>query len=619
MRQLARLGVTQQLDTYHAVSRTRLSFTSGPEFTRASPDLSGRVVPRELLDALLIDRARALGAVVAPSHRVIGLLQDGGRAVGVRYVTGTTPGEVTGRFVVAADGATSVLARQAGLARASDRTAFAVRSYVDGIRGLDDEFRVVVPLVDPESGRTLAGYGWIFPVSADRANIGVGFLRTRPEEHKVNLRTLFRRFIASLDTPGTFVVGPLRGAPLPCDFDPDRCTKDGLLLVGDAARLVDPLSGEGIDVALESGALAGEMIHRALAADRHDVPGYGRELQRRFGRRIAAAWSLVENHEFVWGVISSTVGVDRPLYRGVRRAVRTYNREESTVPPEPDPLGHWLWSQQLLDDVQATQQALCEEVSSELPLLAGAVRELRDEPAEQVRIASLLVCAGALSRGPWRRTDVIRLAVASEFACLALAAHEDVMDQLPLGAREANRFAVSAGDFLLFRAYELAAQTGGWAVQAMSRASADVCVGTLLGQLEGPIPDRAQRLTRAAALTTGTLFSLPWRLGGHLAGSDEDAVERMADIGRALGVAWHSANRGDGATSAGAVRQDVESLYRLLGEEPGDHQLRTFLGVALDRMLTSTERRWSGAATWPPEPATAAALRPGSTITDART
>jgi hypothetical protein len=60
----------------------------------------------------------------------------------------------------------------------------------------------------------------------------------------------------------------------------------------------------------------------------------------------------------------------------------------------------------------------------------------------------------------------------------------------------------------------------------------------------------------------------------------------MADIGRALGVAWHSAHRGDGAASAGAVRQDVESVYRLLGEEPSDRQLRTLLGFALDQTLT---------------------------------
>ncbi len=142
--------------------------------------------------------------------------------------------------------------------------------------------------------------------------------------------------------------------------------------MGDAARLVDPLSGEGIDTALESGALAADLIERSLAVGACDVPAYGAELQRRFGRRIDAAWSLVENHEFVWGVVNGIATVDRPLYRGARRAVHTYDCDEPEQSEGPATLRSWLEEHNLLNDVRAAQRAVREETQVELPMLAGA-------------------------------------------------------------------------------------------------------------------------------------------------------------------------------------------------------------------------------------------------------
>ncbi|NML52519.1 geranylgeranyl reductase family protein [Streptomyces sp. R302] len=560
--QLDLLGCRPELAPFQSVRGTRLSFASGAEFTRATPGGRGRVVPRAVLDALLADRARSAGVTVAPSCRATGLLREAGRTVGVRYVDGADDRQVTSRFVVAADGATSALARAGGLARPTDRTGFAVRAYVGGLRGLTDEFRVLVPLVDPATGRTLPGYGWVFPVSADVANVGVGCLRIRPQDAGVNLRTVFRDFLGTLESDGSPRPGPLRGAPLPCDFDPERCSAGALVLVGDAARLVDPLSGEGIDTALESGALAADMIERALAAGRYEVPGYGAELRRRFGRRMDAAWSLVEHHEFVWNVVSGAASVERPLHRGARRAVSAYDRgaPEPAEAEGPAALRLWLARHGLLDEVRAARRAVREEAGDELPLLAGAVTELRDAMAEQTRIASLLVCAGILA-APARRRDARRLAVASELACLALAAHEDVLDALPDGGpRAANLFAVSAGDALLCRSLERAADVGAWAVRLMSRASADVCAGTLLG---GP---------GAVALTTGTVFALPVRLGAHLAHADPATVTRLTAEGRSLGTTW--------ASWEGSRRSDTP-------EEPGTaaEERRARCAVrALDRL-----------------------------------
>jgi len=154
-------------------------------------------------------------------------------------------GRWSARYVVAADGANSIVRRSLGLARHPDaHVGLALRGYAGvpgGPGGLDIRF---VP------GRLWPCYGWLFTGGDGHANVGVGTFdaTTRPNRRELPVLTAGR-----------------------------------VLLVGDAAALVDPLTGEGIHTALLSGLLAGWACVGPIepAGD-----AYRGVLRRRLGKRL---------------------------------------------------------------------------------------------------------------------------------------------------------------------------------------------------------------------------------------------------------------------------------------------------------------------------------------------
>jgi flavin-dependent dehydrogenase len=111
----------------------------------------------------------------------------------------------------------------------------------------------------------LPGYGWIFPVGQQTANVGVGFIPGRRRPRLAS--TAFETFVKSL-LGGARQCGPLKGYPIRADFLSSPNVAQRTLLVGEAAGLVNPLTGEGIDYALESGLLAAQhILHEAPLAD----------------------------------------------------------------------------------------------------------------------------------------------------------------------------------------------------------------------------------------------------------------------------------------------------------------------------------------------------------------
>lgn len=118
----------------------------------------------------------------------------------------------------------------------------------------------------------LPGYGWIFPLPHGDANVGVGTLSDFKRSSGEPLRALYDRFINDAASP---VAGYLRHATAisaprswPLDLGPRRrqFAAPGLVVAGEAAGLVGPLTGAGIAFALESGKNAGAAVARSLEA-----------------------------------------------------------------------------------------------------------------------------------------------------------------------------------------------------------------------------------------------------------------------------------------------------------------------------------------------------------------
>jgi geranylgeranyl reductase family protein len=223
---------------------------------------------RKRLDAFLAERAAEAGAEFRDGAKVEAIEQNG--AVTVRFRGASARADV----LVGADGVNGVVARQLGLA---DRRHHGVAlegnvAYTPETRA---EFRRRALV---ELGTVAGGYAWVFP-KGDHVNVGVGGW----EREGPNLRSHLKRLCAEYRIHEDAVTD-LRGYRLPMRVPGAVALSGRALLVGDAAGLIDPLSGDGIYEALVSGRLAADAI---LAERLSDYPA---QLEQELGRTLAASW-----------------------------------------------------------------------------------------------------------------------------------------------------------------------------------------------------------------------------------------------------------------------------------------------------------------------------------------
>jgi len=255
-----------KLTTHEAIGRAVLSSPGGHEI---AVDLSSSGDPaphavcrRELFDHVLFEAARG-ETTTLEGAAVTDILRSNGSVAGVVCRAGGREKEFRARVVVGADGFDSVVARRLGFYRHdSSRWFVATRGYY---RGLDVAPRTVeVHFVRD----TLPGFLWIFPTGDGVANVGLGLVHRDLKRRRVRLRDVHEAVLHSPRFRDRFAraerIGDVHGWNLPTP-DPRRTLSgDGFLLVGDAAGLVDPFSGEGIGNALDSARVAADVITEAV-------------------------------------------------------------------------------------------------------------------------------------------------------------------------------------------------------------------------------------------------------------------------------------------------------------------------------------------------------------------
>ncbi len=198
-------------------------------------------------------------------------------------------GRLRARAVVGADGANGVVRRQLGLARpAADTVAVAVRGYAPAPPG--EPAQVIVM-----DGRGWPAYAWSFAAGDGTANVGFGMLLPRLREAqavsgrsgRAELHGRLRELLPDVLGPGV-EAERLVSHHLPLSTGRPHQPAGPVLLAGDAASLINPLTGEGIYYALHSGRLAG------AAAVTESDPGtaYRQALQRELGRHLRHTTAL---------------------------------------------------------------------------------------------------------------------------------------------------------------------------------------------------------------------------------------------------------------------------------------------------------------------------------------
>jgi geranylgeranyl reductase family protein len=304
VRQLVRMGVDTSEKAGWLHNRGLRVIGGGVRLELDWPDLAsfpnyGLARTRLDFDDLLAKRAVEAGALLRTGVNVTGPVLDAdGNAIGVsaRIGPGKEPVEFRAPLVIAADGVSGKLPLAMGLAKRDDRPiGVAVRRYYRSAARADDDYLEswleLHSAKDPS--RLLPGYGWCWSVGDGRVNVGLGILNSSSAFGKTNYRTLLTDWLAT--TPAdwgmrdeTNADGPILGAALPMGFNRVPHYTRGMMLVGDSGGMVNPMNGEGIAYAMESGELAAEVAVQALARpagpDRElALRAYPTELSRRFG------------------------------------------------------------------------------------------------------------------------------------------------------------------------------------------------------------------------------------------------------------------------------------------------------------------------------------------------
>ncbi|HEY4702965.1 MAG TPA: geranylgeranyl reductase family protein, partial [Streptosporangiaceae bacterium] len=284
--------------------------SSGMRLELPWPDLTtypgyGLVRTRMDFDQRLAQRAQQAGARLVEGVNVTGPVLDDrtGRIIGVTARPDGGQQQVyRARLVIAADGNSSRLSVSMGLRKRDDRPiGVAVRAYYTSPRTDDDYLESWLDLWDQD--RLLPGYGWIFGMGDGTSNIGLGLLNTSTAFGHTDYHALLHRWLAGMPAEWGFTeenrVGPVRGAALPMAFNRTPHYTNGLLLVGDAAGMVNPFNGEGIAYAMESGEIAARVVTQALAwpdaagAERV-LHGYPRVLADAYGGYYALGRAFVK-------------------------------------------------------------------------------------------------------------------------------------------------------------------------------------------------------------------------------------------------------------------------------------------------------------------------------------
>jgi geranylgeranyl reductase family protein len=284
-----------QLEPHDEVRRSRIVAPSGASFYMHW-NLRTFNSPRLDFDAALLALVRRFTDTEIRENASLKTLEITPGYVQLHLADGT---ETTARLVIGCDGANSAVGRrllpEPRLARA--HYSAGVRAYFENVAGT-------------ESGTTefffsqnyLAGYCWLFPVGAGRYNVGLGMLSELVAKHKVDLKQLLLDTVHSHPALASRFrearqLGPVLGFGLPMGGGRQRpCSGARFMLCGDAASLIDPLQGHGIDTAVRSGILAAAQARQCAAQQDFSAPfmqQYDAEVQRQFGPVLARNYRLM--------------------------------------------------------------------------------------------------------------------------------------------------------------------------------------------------------------------------------------------------------------------------------------------------------------------------------------
>ncbi|MGH6935196.1 MAG: geranylgeranyl reductase family protein, partial [Methylocella sp.] len=251
------------------IARRAALYIDGEELiSRPFPEIEGmpshgRVIPRLALDNFIVDAARNAGARMMDGYKLAGFTAS---RDAVAVEAASTNGHLTlrCRLLIGADGSSSTVARlMRGSAPPRRDRCIAARAYFANVEGPDDQLDLYF------DRDCYPGFYWLFPTGNGEANVGLGIALETWPAHNLAPAAMLRRLMrddAALAARlrNARPCGKIVGWPLMTYNHRLPVVSDRVMLIGDAASLINPLNGEGIQYALLSARWVAETLAPCL-------------------------------------------------------------------------------------------------------------------------------------------------------------------------------------------------------------------------------------------------------------------------------------------------------------------------------------------------------------------
>ncbi|CAN5191687.1 geranylgeranyl reductase family protein [soil metagenome] len=242
------------------------------------------------------------------------------------------------KMIVGADGAHSLIAKRSGnMAVDKDHYSAGLRVYYKNVTGFQENNFIELHFLK----EVLPGYLWIFPMSNNEANVGLGILSSAVAKNKINLKEKLTEVLKSDPVfkerfKNAEPLETIKGYGLPLGSKKRKLSGSRFLLTGDAASMIDPFSGEGIGNAIRCGRVAAEHIQKCFAEDNFSSEfnlQYDREIYRRMWNELRVSRMLQQllKHPWLYNLIVRKANKNKYLKQFVTEALADVDTKKKLI------------------------------------------------------------------------------------------------------------------------------------------------------------------------------------------------------------------------------------------------------------------------------------------------